>query len=227
MPLDLVTIEQSPQPEVLQMEAASVALPLSKQDQAFIEALTEKFLSIKGVGLAAPQVGVSKKIIVYGINQDAVFIRKHAQVVPTTVLINPHYSPADQAEIVYDWEGCFSVTSCTGKVPRYNHINYTAYLPDGTFIEEYAFGFTARVLQHEIDHVNGKLITDRLTPDCVQGSFEDMSKLRYAELSVEQLHHLLRLIEADNLSVPETDQRYQSLQNSKKMIKSLIEEKTG
>lgn len=226
MPLDLVTIEQGPHPEVLQHEAASVQLPLSEEDKHFVEALKEKFLEIHGVGLAAPQVGVAKKIIVYGISEDAAYIRKDAVVVPPTVLINPNYLPTEDAEIFHDWEGCFSVATQTGKVPRYTKIKYTAYLPDGTYIDEVASGFTARVLQHEIDHVYGKIITDRLTDNCVQGSPTEMAKIRFLELTVDQLTRILEMIENDKMSVPANTDRYQAMQSSQALIEEIIKQKS-
>lgn len=227
MPLDVVTIEHGPHPEVLRSEAQAVIFPLTEQDITFIENLKNTFLQLNGVGLAAPQVGVAKKIIVYGISQKAAFIRKNAKVVPTTVLINPQYTPTTDAQRVYDWEGCFSVEKLTGKVPRYDKIHYTAFLTDGNFISEIAEGFTARVLQHEIDHINGKLITDRLSADCIQGSPQEMSQLRYSEMTIEQLEHIQKMIKDDSLSTATNTDRKQALAATLEMIDAIIAEKSS
>jgi len=81
---------------------------------------------------------------------------------------------------------CYSVSSKAGKVPRYNQIKVSYYDEAGVLHEQTENGFYARVLQHEIDHLNGFLIVDRLTPDCVQGTIEEMMVLRRAELPEEK-----------------------------------------
>lgn len=227
MPLDVVTIEHGPHPEVLRSEAQAIIFPLSKEDLDFIEKLKDTFLKLNGVGLAAPQVGVAKKIIIYGISESAAFIRENAKVVPATVLINPHYTPTEDAQLFHDWEGCFSVEKLTGKVPRYNKIHYTACLTDGSVISEIAEGFTARVLQHEIDHVNGTLITDRLTADCVQGSPQEMSQLRYKEMSTEQLQRIQKMIKDDTLSTTTNTDRKQALVATLQIIETILAEKSS
>ncbi len=187
MALDLVSIEHGPNPEVLTHPAAVVTFPLSAEDKKLIDEMKEMVVRIDGVGLAAPQVGVSKQIIVYYISEDAVTLRENTnEVIPPTALINPQYKPAPDAKIVYDWEGCFSVVDTTGKVPRYDKISYTAYTPEGKPINAIAQGFTARVLQHEIDHIQGILIIHRLTKDCVQGNPTDMMLVRIREMTPEQ-----------------------------------------
>lgn len=208
MPLDLITIEQTLRPEKLTQPAMAVPFPLSAEDEMLIAEMKKKVLLLNGVGLAAPQIGVSKQIIVYVISEDAQKIRQDAnEVIPVTVLINPHYFPTEEAHIVYDWEACFSVTDTTGKVPRYSKIYYTAQAPDGAVIHSTAQGFTARVLQHEIDHIQGILITHRLTCDCVQGHPNDMMPLRMKELSSQQREVLNKMIQEreKNLLAKETD----------------------
>lgn len=186
MQLDLVIIEEQPHAPVLTQPAKPVAFPLSNEDREFIAALKAKALSLGGVGLAAPQVGVPKQIIAFSINEQAKSLRKNAEVVPLTVFINPEYYPVEGSAILTDWEGCFSVKDTYGKVPRYEKIYYSAQTESGEKISGIAEGFTARVLQHEIDHLRGLLIIDRLTPDCVYGSPKDMMPLRAKEFRPEQ-----------------------------------------
>ena len=202
----IVTIEHSANAAVLTEPAIEVAFPLSQSDHDFISAMKEMVLTLNGVGLAAPQVRVNKKIIVYSISDDAIALRKDAnETVPITVLINPRYEPAKDAEIIYDWEACFSVANKTGKVPRYNKITYTARTPEGELINATATGFTARVLQHEIDHIQGILIIDRLTPDCVQGHPHDMMALRFKDLTSEQKHIAREIFLKRQQTVPAED----------------------
>lgn len=186
-PYELVTLEHAKNPSVLTTPAEAVTFPLSAEVQAFIEALKQKLVHIEGVGLAAPQVGVGMRIVAVRISEDAKNLRNDGnETFPLTVLINPQYIPAQDAAVVYDWEGCFSVAETTGKVPRYSKIIYTAQDETGKITTKEATGFTARVLQHEIDHIQGQLIINRLTPDCVQGHPKDMRAKRLAELSPQQ-----------------------------------------
>lgn len=195
MPLDIVTIEHSPHFEVLQQTASIVQFPLSTEDKQIIEDMKAMVLKLNALGIAAPQIGVAKQIIVYGISLEAKDIRSDAhEVVPLTVLLNPSYEPTFDAKTVYDWEGCLSVAEKSGKVPRYDKITYSAKTPDGQLIKENAQGFTARVLQHEIDHIQGILITDRLTPDCIQGHPKDMLSLRFNELNTKQKELMKKMI---------------------------------
>lgn len=195
MPFDLVTIENHPQSDVLTHVCETVDFPLSENDQAVTQALQEKVIAWKGVGLAAPQIGSPRKICVVVIDDEAAAIRDDKQPFPLTTFINPYYTPTKDAKVCFDWEGCFSVKETTGKVPRFDKIQYRAQRPDGTVIEDIATGLLARVLQHEIDHVEGKLILDRLTPDCVQGNPSEMMIVRYQELSPEQRQQYRETIE--------------------------------
>ncbi len=184
--MDVVTLH-SPNPDVLLNPTIEVSFPLSQQTLQFISEMQALLLKLKGVGLAAPQVGSPQNIFVYSISAEQNRLRKDAnRVVPMTVLVNASYSPTIDAKLVYDWEACFSVTDHTGKVPRYSKIRYQAATPEGTPIIGIAEGFEARVLQHEIDHLQGILIIHRLTKDCLQGHPDDMLLLRYQEFDPAQ-----------------------------------------
>lgn len=184
--MDVVTLH-SPNPEVLLNPTIEVSFPLPAQTLQLISQMKTLLIKLNGVGLAAPQVGSPQNIFVYGITAEQNRLRKDAnRIVPITALVNASYAPTIDANVVYDWEACFSVTDHTGKVPRYSKIRYHAFTPEGEPITGIAEGFEARVLQHEIDHLQGILIIHRLTNDCIQGHPDDMLLLRYQEFDLAQ-----------------------------------------
>lgn len=142
--------------------------------------------------MAAPQVNSAKQIIAVYIPEEAQLLRDNAKIFPMHILINPNYEPLPHTRIISDFEGCYSVSSKAGKVPRYDEIQLKYYDEEGNVHQQIENGFYARVLQHEIDHLNGVLITDRLTPDCVQGTIEEMMTIRRAELPVEKRNYLIK-----------------------------------
>ncbi len=187
MPLKIVTIEQPEYTRVLKSKAHVVSFPLDDDDRELIVHMKDKLEALGGVGLAAPQVNVPRQIIAVYIPEEATLLRDNVDAFyPMHIMINPTYEPVSQAVISYDFEGCYSVSSKAGKVPRYHQINVSYQDMCGHAHQLLARGFYARVLQHEIDHLNGILIVDRLTLDCVQGSAQDMALLRRAELSEDR-----------------------------------------
>ncbi len=161
--LNLVTVEHSEHKALLRQKTAQIPFPLSPEIQQLIRAMKEKVMALGGVGLAAPQVGHALNLCVYVISEKAKLRRADAaETIPLTVLINASYEPLFGAteKKCDDWESCFSVTSTSKKVARYRRIKYTAQDELGNTIKGIAKGFTARVLQHEIDHLNGVLIID-------------------------------------------------------------------
>lgn len=177
-----IDLDTCPNREVLRNPAEIISFPLSAEDRKVAEILLEKFLNEENcAGLAAPQIGFGKRIIVYAIPEDIKNYRDDAdEIVETRVLINPEYEPIGDAKVV-DWEGCFSVASTYGEVPRYQKIRYRGYDMEGRKVEAVAQGFHARLLQHEIGHINGQLFIDLITPECRSGSLEEMRALRQAE----------------------------------------------
>ena len=124
-----------------------------------------------GAGLAAPQIGVDVQLVIFG--TDAVNPRyPDAPVVPRTVLINPVITFLDSA-LEDGWEGCLSVPGMRGVVPRYAHIRYTGFDQYGDPIDRTVDGFHARVVQHECDHLIGKLYPMRMT-DFTQFGFTEV-----------------------------------------------------
>lgn len=124
-----------------------------------------------GAGLAAPQIGVNLQVVIFGADQ--VNPRyPDAPLVPRTVLLNPVIMPlsADEEE---GWEGCLSVPGLRGLVPRFSHIRYTGFDQYGDPIDRTVDGFHARVVQHECDHLMGKLYPMRIR-DFTQFGYTDV-----------------------------------------------------
>ena len=131
----------------------------------------ETMSAVSGAGLAAPQIGVNLQLVIFG--TDAVNPRyPDAPLVPRTVLLNPVItSLGDEEE--EGWEGCLSVPGLRGMVPRWSRIRYAGFDPFGDPIERSVDGFHARVVQHECDHLVGKLYPMRV---------RDFSKFGYTEV---------------------------------------------
>ncbi len=191
--MNIVTVEQE-DCEVLKTPAQEVKFPLSKEDKELISEMKKMSYEFGGVSLAAPQVGVSKRIAIIYIPESAALLRDDVRVVDMHAIINPEYWPTKNSAIEREFEGCYSVENIMGKVPRFNSIILRYENEYGIIFEKIVDGFYARVLQHEIDHLNGILITDRLTPDCVQGDKKSMLAIRRKELSPEKRKHFDELV---------------------------------
>jgi peptide deformylase len=122
--------------------------------------LLDTMRAANGAGLAAPQIGVDLQLVVFGSGErNPRYPERPA--VPPTVLINPTITPVGDAEET-DWEGCLSVPGLRGLVPRFSHIRYTGFDPYGDAIDRTVQGFHARVVQHECDHLWGRLYPMRM-----------------------------------------------------------------
>ena len=127
---------------------------------AIINDMRETMVAVNGAGLAAPQIGVNLQLVIFG--TDHVNPRyPDRPPVPKTVLINPLITPICNDE-EQDWEGCLSVPGLRGMVPRWAHIRYTGFDEMGNLIDRTVDGFHARVVQHECDHLIGKLYPMRV-----------------------------------------------------------------
>ena len=120
----------------------------------------ETMAAADGAGLAAPQIGVDLQLVIFGFKHNKRY--PEAPPVPPTVLINPVITPLSD-EQVEGWEGCLSVPGLRGMVSRLNRIRYTGFDAHGVAIEREAEGFHARVVQHECDHLIGRLYPTRMT----------------------------------------------------------------
>jgi peptide deformylase len=142
-----------------------IAAPLSPSEiqsptfQKFIDDMIETMKEYDGVGLAADQVHESRQVAVLEVAENPRYPDKAN--VPLTVLINPKVSPLTE-ELEEDWEGCLSIPDIRGKVPRYKSIRVQAWDRNGNEVEFVAADFHARVIQHEWDHLNGKVYLDRM-----------------------------------------------------------------
>jgi peptide deformylase len=124
---------------------------------------------LNGAGLAAPQIGVGLRLVIFGFEQNPRY--PGAEPVPFTVLINPHLTPLGDIQ-EEDWEGCLSVPGMRGLVPRYRDLRYAGVDAAGAPIDRTVSGFHARVVQHEVDHLDGILYPRRIR-DLTQFGFND------------------------------------------------------
>jgi peptide deformylase len=137
--------------------------------QQLIDDMIETMIEYDGAGLAAPQVHVSKQIVVFEVEGNPRY--PDAESVPLTVLINPKITPTTK-HTEEDWEGCLSLPDLRGKVPRYTQVRVEAYDRHGKKLNYVARDFQARVVQHECDHLVGKVFVDRMA------SLESLSFVR-------------------------------------------------
>jgi peptide deformylase len=137
---------------------------------ALIDDMFETMAAAQGAGLAAPQIGVDLQVVIFGYSRNLRY--PEAPPVPPTVLINPVITPFGD-EQVEGWEGCLSVPGLRGAVMRLARIRYSGFDAQGQAIEREADGFHARVVQHECDHLIGRLYPTRMT---------DFSKFGYTSV---------------------------------------------
>ncbi|HKK05757.1 MAG TPA: peptide deformylase [Gammaproteobacteria bacterium] len=142
---------------------AQVAAPVAEFNTPELDALIEDMFDTmaaeNGAGLAAPQIGVGLRVVIFGVEANPRY--PDAEPVPTTVLINPEITVRD-ATPEEAWEGCLSVPGLRGLVPRYRAIHYAGFDASGGRIEREAQAFHARVVQHEVDHLDGILYPQRI-----------------------------------------------------------------
>lgn len=131
----------------------------SPELEELIADMFETMTASRGVGLAAPQIGVDQQLVIFGFEHSERY--PDAPAVPLTVLCNPVITPLSD-EMQDGWEGCLSVPGLRGEVPRYLRIRYSGLDPQGKPIEREAEGFHARVVQHECDHLIGRLYPSRI-----------------------------------------------------------------
>ncbi|XP_054276415.1 peptide deformylase 2-like [Macrosteles quadrilineatus] len=178
----------------LRKVADPLKFPLSYEDKEDILDLHWRFDSGRDgiVGLAAPQVGLSKRIIMIGIREDMAE-QMETQMFEKTVWVNPRFYSPDE-EIEEGWEQCRSVKNYVGLVPRYKNVVYSGFHEDGRPIRGRASGFAARIIQHEIDHLDGKLFIDRIPREKLMTEDEYMKEFHSPDERMEK--------EIDGPSVP-------------------------
>jgi len=151
---------------------AAVATPVTRFDDALAQLVSDMddtMRHLSGAGIAAPQIGVRVRVVIFELKDNPRY--PHLTPVPYTVLVNPLVTPltTEQDE---GWEGCLSVPGLRGLVPRFRRVRYQGFDPRGTPIDREVEGFHARVVQHEVDHLDGILFPQRVR-DLRNFGFED------------------------------------------------------
>lgn len=151
-----------------------IAQPVTRAGTPELDALIADMFdtmeAADGVGLAAPQIGADLQLVIFGFESSERY--PDAPPVPRTILLNPVITPlSDERES--GWEGCLSVPGLRGWVPRHTRIRYQGMDDRGEPIDRIAEGFHARVVQHECDHLIGRLYPSRI---------EDYSRFGFTEV---------------------------------------------
>ena len=153
--------------------------PADKFDSAELHALLtdmkDSMVAASGAGLAAPQIGENVRVVIFEVSNNSRYPGRLP--IPFTVLINPELMLSAE-EMVSDWEGCLSVPGMRGIVPRALSLRYTGFDEFGNAIDRAVTGFHARVVQHEVDHLDGVLYPMRMT---------DMTKFGYTAVMFPEL----------------------------------------
>lgn len=155
---------------VLLQKAAPVTAFDTPELHALIQDMQDTMEHMNGAGIAAPQIGVSLRVVIFGVGSNPRY--PDAEQVPYTVLINPTLNPVGDAQ-EDGWEGCLSVPGFRGVVPRYQRLHYTGFDQYGNAIDRLVSGFHARVVQHETDHLDGILYPMRI---------QDLTKFGYTDV---------------------------------------------
>lgn len=156
---------------VLQRPADPIEDPTSAEVALLVEDMIDTLDDAGGIGLAAPQVHVAKRVVIFFVPEHRAGEEDEEEAQPLTVMINPVIEPLTDEKSA-DWEACLSVPDLMGVVPRFDRIKYRWTDLEGNPQERIASGFHARAVQHECDHLDGILYPMRMT---------DLSQLGFAE----------------------------------------------
>ena len=160
---------------ILRQVARPVEDPTDPELELLVDAMIQTMDEAGGVGLAAPQVGVSLRLVILMVPEGRLTGDPEDTPMSLTVLINPVITPLGEAT-EEGWEGCLSLPGLRGLVPRARRIHYRAYGLDGELIERTAAGFHARVVQHECDHLDGRLYPSRMADLGTLGFVEEFAR---------------------------------------------------
>jgi peptide deformylase len=161
-----------------------IAQPIDHLDQthqSLIDNLMATLIQSNGVGIAAPQVAASYRVMIVASRPNPRY--PNAPEMEPTVMINPRILRSSE-EIVKDWEGCLSVPGIRGLVPRYEAIEVQYCDRQGNLHEEHLTGFVARIFQHELDHLNGMVFLDRL--ETTRDIISDQEYLKLLEANAKR-----------------------------------------
>ena len=156
---------------ILRASAAPVQDPGAPEIRALVADMAETLRDAKGIGLAAPQVHVPLRVVIFEVPAE----RSGEAAVPPTVLINPEIEALSD-ETAIDWEACLSVPGMMGAVPRFTHIRYRGVDLAGITTEHEARDYFARVVQHECDHLDGVLYPMRIQDMSLFGFVKEMQQ---------------------------------------------------
>jgi len=145
--------------KVLRLQAEPIADLNSSETQQIIKKLQDTLATTEGVGIAAPQISMSKQVIIIASRPTLRY--PQAPLMEPTVMINPSFTALSEVK-EKDWEGCLSIPGIRARVPRYKKIQVKYLDHLGTVIDIVLEDFVARVFQHEFDHLLGKVYLDRL-----------------------------------------------------------------
>ena len=155
--------------EPLLLRVAAEVTRFDAELQGLVADMDDTMRALSGAGIAAPQIGVSARVVIFELKDNPRY--PHITPVPYTVLVNPLVTPLT-AEHDEGWEGCLSVPGMRGLVPRYRRLRYTGFDQYGAPLDRTVEGFHARVVQHEVDHLDGILFPQRVR-DLRHFGFED------------------------------------------------------
>lgn len=172
---------------VLRTVAEPVADPTDPAIHALIAEMTASLEDAGGIGLAAPQIGVLRRVLIFKVPQARATDDPDDGATPLTALINPVLEPVGD-DIVLGWEGCLSIPGLRGEVPRFHRLRVTAVTPQGDRFDAVVSGTRARVLQHEVDHLDGVLYLDRMTDFTRFGFTEEVLEAEAARRHPDQRH---------------------------------------
>jgi peptide deformylase len=167
---------------VLVQRAQPVEDPSAEEVRRLVADMAETMIDAEGIGLAAPQVHRSRRLILFLDAEDRAEMGGRRPL----ALINPEIEPLDDT-LESSWEGCLSIPGLRGVVPRYARIGYRGLTLDGGTIEREAQGLHARVVQHEVDHLDGILYPMRM-PDLRELTFETELKYFMTQSDEEEPH---------------------------------------
>jgi peptide deformylase len=178
--LEILTVDDPQQMQVLRSKSKKVQKVTPKL-AAFAERMLETMRNANGVGLAAPQVGILQRFFVVELPED----EENNQARETYILFNPEIVKGRGEQTGY--EGCLSIPGYIGEVVRQEQITVKGLNEKGLPLRLKVEGYLARVFQHEIDHLDGILYTDRLTdPDTFQPVEEGQEEAAEMEAAAEQ-----------------------------------------
>jgi peptide deformylase len=160
---------------ILCQVAQPIGDPTDPEIKRLVEDMIETMDEAGGVGLAAPQVGVALRLVIFMVPETRLSDDPEDVALPLTALINPVITPLGDTQIA-GWEGCLSLPGLRGLVPRAARIHYRGLDLDGRVIERTVAGFHARVVQHECDHLDGRLYPSRMTDLTTLGFVEEFAR---------------------------------------------------